>query len=909
MRATNGIGASAYSNSDCATPAEGDYALDFGTGTAYVTFGNNAALGLANITLETWFKREGTGTTANTGTSGMYAIPLVTKGRGEAEGSNVDMNYFLGIRASDNVIAADFEEGAAGSSPGLNHPVFGTTPIVNDVWYHAAAIYDGTTWYLYLNGNLEAQLYVGQPLRSDCIQHAGLGTAMNSTGVTEGHFDGVLDEVRIWNFARTSGEIAATINSQITTAQTGLIARWGLNEGIGTNVTGSAGTNITGTITGTGSGWVTPGAPFNITFTPPTAPTNLLVTTVSSSALQLNWTDNSDNESGFEIARSNTGIGGTYSLLTTVAANTTSYLDQALTPQIEYCYQVRAINSGGNSTYTNAYCATTSFEPAFATLTFQEGVNGYSGTVDNYIWSAPTEVNNSFGGNEEVQWDGSDLPPGQTVAGEQDAIIRFENIFGNGIGQIPPGAVIQSATLTYNVFDVGNEANVYNLLVNNWSETTSWNTFGSAPGIQVEDYNPTQVAVTTGSSAAGEKSINVTSSITAWLTNPSENYGWLFRPTGNSGVGFRSSEYGTITARPKLTVVYLANPPDQPVLVAPLDNSVNISTSPELSVTVSDPESRNLTVNFYGRQVSSTTPGEDFTIVSLPDAQNYTAGLNGGTMAMFNAQTNWCVSERIARNIAYVVMEGDITNDNNTAQWANAVTAMSILESPSPGIPYGISIGNHDGAPGNTTLYNDNFGVSRFDGRYYYGGHYGSDNNNNYALFSASGMDFIVINLGSGSAAPTAEVLSWANTLMQNNLNRRAIVASHHLLSGTNWDGPGQAIYDALKGNPNLFLMLCGHLNTESMRTDTYNGNTIYTVLTDYQGVTNGGNGWLRMFTFSPANNTITLSSHSPYLNTSNYSPATVLPYTMAATNNYVLLGTNTGVTSGSTTNITWPAL
>ena len=165
-------------------------------------------------------------------------------------------------------------------------------------------------------------------------------------------------------------------------------------------------------------------------------------------------------------------------------------------------------------------------------------------------------------------------------------------------------------------------------------------------------------------------------------------------------VQVRSSEYLTTPIeRPKLTVVYLADPPDQPVLVTPLDNSTNVTSSPELSVMVSDPESRNLTVKFYGRQVSSTAPGEDFTIIALPDAQNYTAGLNGGTMAMFNAQTNWCVSELNNRNIVYVAMEGDITNDNNTTQWANAVTTMSILESPLPGIPYGISIGNHDGAP------------------------------------------------------------------------------------------------------------------------------------------------------------------------------------------------------------------
>ena len=58
----------------------------------------------------------------------------------------------------------------------------GTTSISNDVWYHAAATYDGTTWNLYLNGKLETTLAVGQPPRSDSIQRSGLGAFINSTG-------------------------------------------------------------------------------------------------------------------------------------------------------------------------------------------------------------------------------------------------------------------------------------------------------------------------------------------------------------------------------------------------------------------------------------------------------------------------------------------------------------------------------------------------------------------------------------------------------------------------------------------------------------------------------------------------------------------------------------------------------
>ena len=91
----------------------------------------------------------------STGTGGSRARSRsITKGRNEAEGSNVDMNYFLGIDTATNQLAVDFEEGAAGATPGLNHPLIGNTAITNGVWHHAAATYDGTTWHLYLDGQL-----------------------------------------------------------------------------------------------------------------------------------------------------------------------------------------------------------------------------------------------------------------------------------------------------------------------------------------------------------------------------------------------------------------------------------------------------------------------------------------------------------------------------------------------------------------------------------------------------------------------------------------------------------------------------------------------------------------------------------------------------------------------------------
>ena len=101
------------------------------------------------------------------------------------------MNYFLGIRASDGVLVADFEEGPGGPGPlGQNHPVAGATVVTSNVWHHAAATYDGSTWRLYLDGNLETTLVLtGNPTpRSDSIQHAGLASAFDSTGVAAGFF-------------------------------------------------------------------------------------------------------------------------------------------------------------------------------------------------------------------------------------------------------------------------------------------------------------------------------------------------------------------------------------------------------------------------------------------------------------------------------------------------------------------------------------------------------------------------------------------------------------------------------------------------------------------------------------------------------------------------------------------------
>src|SRR6266542_3458792 len=151
-------------------------ALQFNGSNQYVTFGAAPGLGAATFTLETWFKRTGAGVGTSTGSGGIASAgPLVPKGRAAAEGSNVDMNYFLGIDATSAKLVADFEEGLGGGTLGLNHPVSANTVITNNVWHHAAATYDGQTWKLSLDGALDGTLTLAAqlPPRSDSTQHEG----------------------------------------------------------------------------------------------------------------------------------------------------------------------------------------------------------------------------------------------------------------------------------------------------------------------------------------------------------------------------------------------------------------------------------------------------------------------------------------------------------------------------------------------------------------------------------------------------------------------------------------------------------------------------------------------------------------------------------------------------------------
>ena len=108
-----------------------------------------------------------------------------------------------------------------------------------------------------------------------------------------------------------------------------------------------------------GNTWATWWGSFSVPpSSPPATPANLSAAAVSSSRINLAWTDQSTDETGFQVERK-TGAGGTYAQIGTAAADATAYNDSGLAEGTAYFYRVRAVNGAGNSAYSNEANATT----------------------------------------------------------------------------------------------------------------------------------------------------------------------------------------------------------------------------------------------------------------------------------------------------------------------------------------------------------------------------------------------------------------------------------------------------------------------------------------------------------------------------------------------------------------------
>lgn len=298
-----------------------------------------------------------------------------------------------------------------------------------------------------------------------------------------------------------------------------------------------------------------------------------------------------------------------------------------------------------------------------------------------------------------------------------------------------------------------------------------------------------------------------------------------------------------------------------------------------------------------GETARAENRGEpSFSVVVLPDTQFYSESYP----ETYVAQTKWIVRRVEPDRVEFVIHLGDLVQNAGVEQeWVRADRAHRLLDGA---VPYSVLPGNHDmetvekRLTRRTTLYNKYFGPARFERHPWYGSHAGEGNDSNFCFFEAAGMKFMVVSL---EFSPDDETLRWANRVIASHPDRRVILATHCYMRPDGRDqksgeyhglvgNSGEDIWDKLvRKQPNVFMVLSGHVLGVGRQTSTNDaGRPVHEILADYQGLPEGGSGWLKILRFVPGENRIEVEAYSPLLDQYNEEPehTYTLDYEMTGT-------------------------
>jgi hypothetical protein len=112
---------------------------------------------------------------------------------------------------------------------------------------------------------------------------------------------------------------------------------------------------------------------------------------------------------------------------------------------------------------------------AQTTVTFRQGLNGYTGVTDTMLQQAAPTTNAGTGPTVDVV--------GGTTAQKQ-GLLKFANVIGTGTGQVPPNAQITNAKLELSVWTAGSGVAVHRMN-KAWTESATWNSMVN--GLQIGD--------------------------------------------------------------------------------------------------------------------------------------------------------------------------------------------------------------------------------------------------------------------------------------------------------------------------------------------------------------------------------------------------------------------------------------
>lgn len=285
-----------------------------------------------------------------------------------------------------------------------------------------------------------------------------------------------------------------------------------------------------------------------LSLTAPNAPSSFTATALSSTTIRLTWTDNANNETGFEIERY---ISSVYGNIATVGANITTYDHTGLTASTTYYYRLRAYNSAGGSSWVYANATTQS--GSSTTLSFlpeRDNVvmyNNLNASVANTVYS-----NTDLGVSYDFLF---------SFVNGYDVLAAASLLYFNVTSVISGKTIVRATLKLYPRVLPGDWNTVYRVYGLNASWSASTVTWNNCPGWHESPYAQKYPPVTTSLPLEWD----VTQIVQGWANGSRTNYGFViwdpnttpsYTPALRITSFFSMDVYSNTNRRPILEIEY-----------------------------------------------------------------------------------------------------------------------------------------------------------------------------------------------------------------------------------------------------------------------------------------------------------------------------------------------------------------
>ncbi len=229
------------------SPSSGK-ALNFGT-LAYLEVNNNTSINMTTgLTIEAWIN-------ATSWDAASWGGSIVSK---EFWLGSTEYGYVLRCGANGKLsfnigTTGNWQEAESAAIMSLN------------TWNHVVGTFDGSFLKIYVNGDLVGTTSYSGSINTD-NSNLRIGAAVCSIGGLR-HFNGKIDEVKLWNVALSKNNIRNWMCRKTTSSHpnySNLKAYWKFDEGTGTTTADHSVNTNTGTLNSSPT-WITSGVPLGDT--------------------------------------------------------------------------------------------------------------------------------------------------------------------------------------------------------------------------------------------------------------------------------------------------------------------------------------------------------------------------------------------------------------------------------------------------------------------------------------------------------------------------------------------------------------------------------------------------------------------------------------------------------------------